>query len=147
MDISALSELLRRAERLFKGGGAELQAKALSDTAAALDHSSAATVDDFVSDAKQRLAEPDFSELPVTEIIAKLLNLRVDQSRFTKVYNAMADKSFSKDKAIAVAIGYTGAHSAAWHTKPAALKAIKSFFDQRCYLTAKADRAEKVTPY
>lgn len=140
MDTRSLGDLLRRAESLFRRVGAERHADALGEVGAAIASVPNQSVDEFARRAAAKLSEPDVIELPPEEIATRLRNLRRDREGFNQLFAKLSHKSFSKEKTIAVALAYCGT-SAGLATKPKALRAIKSFFDERLQLSITTDLA------
>jgi hypothetical protein len=146
MELTAFKALLSRIEAMFRGSDATRQADAIKQFREAVASSDARTVEQFAQRAEHALSQPDLIELPVEAIAARLVSARTDKLAFNVVYGALSAKSAPKDKVVAVAQAFTGS-SKGYASKPAALKAIKSYFDQRAYLAAKADRDARVTPW
>jgi hypothetical protein len=147
MAISDLSNVLKRAADLFQATGARAQAKEISALAATLDDSGDASVAGFVEQTQEALKRPPLAELPAEKITERLCELQGNTSAFSALLKEMNAKSFDKMKTFTVAAQYTGARETAWTTKPKALKAIKSKFEDSLYLASKAAMNAKVSPW
>ena len=147
MDLKSLSQILKRAEGLFRSSGATAQAEAVGSIGAKLSELLNEPMEDLVGRAKARLLEPSLLELDPAEIAQCLVALRSDEAAFETIVGQLKRKDVSKQKVVAVAAAYTGVSKPSWSSKPAALKAMRSFFEQKAYLAAKAAMEEKVTPF
>jgi hypothetical protein len=148
MDVKELRSLLKRAETLFRRAGAPLQARALQDFNEVLERTDGRkSVDEYVETASTVLKQADVVALSADEITAELDRLKTDATAFEALMRKLQQRQVSKEKAIAVAARYTGSPAAAWKSKAAALKAIKSRFDDRAYQADKDRLDEKVTPW
>ncbi len=147
MDLSILSNTLKRAAGVLKAAGAKQQTAAVEAVEALVEAAPHQTVEQFVDHAVEELRKPDLKDLPAEEVAAQLRAAKDDRVKFDKLFQSLGSKSFTKDKVIAVAALYTGARKSAWSTKPKALKAIQAKFNETIYLSAKASVNEKVTPW
>jgi hypothetical protein len=140
MDIKTLSDLLKRAERLFRLSGADVQARAVGELASVLPNDRGQTVEAFVSAARTELSKPELYELTPSQLAHLLEDVRADRQAFARLLEQIEDKRVTKETIIAAATAYTGqeGNRPPWKSKAAAVKAITNFFNRRAYLTEKA---------
>lgn len=146
MEIKHIRTILERAERFWRKNAKPEEADALGALCDTLQRSDRRTIDEFIRDAEDALRNPIEGKLP-EDIARDLTAARTDRTRFTRIYDALSNNTASKDLVKEVAAAYTGVRLSAKSSKATALKAIQAFFDQRAYLSAKADAARKVTPF
>jgi hypothetical protein len=147
MDIMELRSALKRAASLFKATGAKTQAQSIVAVENLIGASGDKTVEEFVDKTRTALREPQLGSLTVLEVVERLVVVGTDQSKFTALYKQMQSRGFDKDKALEVAARFTGARKTTWTSKPKALQAIKSKFEERAYLASKDAANSGVTPW
>lgn len=147
MDIVELRAALRRAASLFTAAGARKQTRSIEAVDSLLEASGDKCVEEFVEKTRAALKEPPLGALSVLEIVERLAVAGVDRSKFAVLYKQMQARSFDKDKLFEVAARFTGGLKTSWSTKPKALRAIKSKFEERAYLASKDAANSRVTPW
>src|SRR5262245_29934773 len=116
MKIKDLRLLLDQAGSLLGAAGARRASDGLGKVRDVLDGDDDQSVDGFVAETKELLAEPPLHELPAEEIAKRLRSIRTDEAKFARIFDELKSKSFTKDKVIEVAACYTGG-SVTWKSK------------------------------
>ena len=147
MDTTELRAALKRAATLFKAAGAKTHAKSIEAVEHLIDASGDRTVEEFVEETRAALSEPPLASLSVLEIVERLAGAGTDQCKFNFLYKQMQARDFDKEKTVEVAARLTGAKTTTWRSKPKALQAIKSKFEERVYMASKDAANSRVTPW
>jgi hypothetical protein len=147
MKMDAVRSTLARAAALLAASGARPQSDALASVERLLADSGDKTVGEFVERTQTALNLPTVGELPPDVIVRKLDDINVDTGAFAAVMADLRAKNVTKEKAVSVALEYTGALPTRIRTKADALKAIQKKFDERVYLTSKETLNSTVTPW
>jgi hypothetical protein len=147
MRLVDLKRLLANAEALFRGAGAARQADIVREVEAALPADAQRPFSEAAQHARERLSAPELYELPDEQVVARLVAIRTDKSAFEQLMRQIEHRQFPVAKAVNVARLYVGASKVSWRGKSAAIKAMSQFFDDRAFLSAKADKAAHTTPY
>jgi len=144
MNIKELKSILGRAEALFRSSGATPQASDLGKVRDMLDGDDHQSVSDFVAETKP-LLEP-IELLSPAEIAERLNKIKTDEAAFSRIFAKLETRAVTKEKAIEVASLYLGGKPH-WKSKPAALKAIRTSFEDRVYQASKMVFVDKATPW
>lgn len=145
MKVKELKTLLSSAEAFLSASGAEAGAGALRDVCTILDGDGQETVHEFVEETLAALPE-QLEAFSAQQIAARLDKLDTDDAAFVRLFAALHAKEVSNKKVIEVAALYLGG-AARWKTKQAALKAIRSGYEDRAYQACKMVFVDKSTPW
>jgi hypothetical protein len=147
MDIAELTAALKSAMRLFKASGAKPQTKAIEAVEGLIEASGDRTVEEFVERTRAALDEPLLAGLSAEAIVERIAAAGTDQRKFTTIFKQLQAKDCQNEKVFDVAARVTGARSTTWRSKPKALQAIKSKFDERVFMASKDPANSRVTPW
>ena len=147
MDTTELRAVLKRAAALFRSAGAKRETKSIEAVESLIEASGDRTVEEFVEKTQAALSEPPLASLSIPEIVERLAAAGTDRSKFNALYKQIQGRDFDKEKTFNVAARFTGARSTTWKSKPKALQAIKSKFDERVYMASKDAANSRVTPW
>jgi len=131
---------------LLVAAGAKRPAADLRKVRDILDEDNQQSVEAFVAETKALLSQPLLHELSAEEVAKQLRSAGTDEAKFARLFRELRSKSFTKDKVIEVAALFTGG-STTWKTKPKALDAIRTRFEDDVYQASKMSQVDKVTPW
>ncbi len=147
MDIRSLLANLKSARDMLRAVGATKPASDVAAVEALITKSDDATVEQFVERSKSALAGPKPGAESADEFVARLSAAGENEAVLGDVLKRLSDRSIDKQTVAKVAAAYTGASEKSFKSKPIALAAIRTAFNDRAYLVAKRRVNEKVTPW